>query len=553
MSIHWRDTTVASAATHHLHRGQPLYDSRFDEVLKFHAPGLAPVLDASGGYHIDLFGRPAYARRFQRTFGYYEGVAAVAADDGWVHIDPIGQDVYAARWAWCGNFQGGRCAVRSVDGRYGHIAPDGTVLGRVRWRYAGDFRDGIAVVQAEDGRSTHIDHDGELVHEAWFEDLDVFHKSYARAHDSAGWTHVDGCGQPVYDRRFANVEPFYNGQARVERFDGGLEVIDEKGVTLVELRPARRSPFAALSADMVGFWRTDAIAGAVEIGIIEALPGSTEDLARRMAVHAGRLGTLLRALVELDIVELREREWATTPRGAYLRRDHPLTLADAAPEYAGPMRDLWAQLPDALRNPDWAPPDIFGDVAGDDARVQSHHRMLRSYARHDYPGVPAALGLHGDERVLDVGGGVGVLAGMLLDRHPGLDVIVLDLPEVVAQLPSRSGLSGLAVDLFGDWSQEADVAVHSRVLHDWPDEQALSLLRRVHENLPQGGRVFVVEMLVSGEGRFGGLCDLHLLMATGGRERSEREYRELLDRAGFKVVGVRGTGGLPMVIEGVAR
>ena len=43
-------------------------------------------------------------------------------------------------------------------------------------------------------------------------------------------------GQPLYARRFAAVEPFYNGQARAERVDGGLEVIDEAGKRLVELR-----------------------------------------------------------------------------------------------------------------------------------------------------------------------------------------------------------------------------------------------------------------------------------------------------------------------------
>ena len=553
MSLHWRDTTVAPAATHHLHQGRPFYEARFDEVLKFHAPGQAPVADASGGYHIGLAGQPVYERRFERTFGYYEGVAAVAAVDGWMHIDPFGHDVYRARWAWCGNYQGGRCTVRAADGSYGHIAPDGTGVGLVRWRYAGDFRDGVAVVQAQDGRSTHIDQDGEPVHDVWFEDLDVFHKSFARARDAAGWMHIDGRGVPLYDRRFANVEPFYNGQARVERFDGGLEVVDEAGRALVELRSARRSDFAGLSADMVGSWRTDAIAGAVELGVIDALPGTTLDLAGRTGLHAGRLGALLRALVELEIVEPRQDQWLLTGRGAYLRRDHALTLADAAREYAGPMRELWARLPDALRDQDWAPPDIFEDVVADEARVRSHHRMLRSYARHDYPGVPAALGLRGDERVLDVGGGVGVLAGMLLDRHPSLDVVVLDLAEVVAQLPVRPGLSGVAVDLLEKWSQGADTAVLARVLHDWPDEHARSLLRQVRANLPHGGRVFIVELLVAGEGRFGGLCDLHLLLATGGRERTEREYRALLDHAGFELVGVRGTGGLPMVIEGVVR
>lgn len=552
MTIRWRDTTVAADATHHLLRGRPLYEARFHEVLKFHAPGLAPAQDASGGYHITLTGEPAYARRFRRTFGYYEELAAVDGDDGWRHIDAQGRDVYSARWGWCGNFQGGRCTVRDRLGRYGHITPSGDVVGSISWRYAGDFRDGVAVVQAEDGRSTHIDREGRRIHDAWFDDLDVFHKGYARARDPAGWMHVDGRGRHLYQRRFANVEPFYNGQARVERFDGGLEVVDERGNTVVELRPSRSSPFAELSADLVGFWRTEAIAGAVEIGLFEELPGRCEDLARRLELHGGRLEPMLRALVELELVEHREDEWYATERGELLRRDNPLTLADAALEYSGPLRQRWARLPQVLRDDDWAAPDIFGEVARDDSRVVSHHRMLRSYARHDYTNVPAALDLRGDERVLDLGGGVGVLASLLLDRHPELEVVVLDLPAVVAQLPHRKGLQGLGADLFGDWSAEADVAVLARVLHDWDDHQALAILERVRRALPRRGRIFVVEMHVSGSGRFGGLCDLHLLVATGGRERTESEYRELLERAGFEVVAVRGTGGLPRVIEGVA-
>ncbi len=66
----------------------------------------------------------------------------------------------------------------------------------------------------------------------------MFHKGLARARDDGGWMHIRPRGEPRYDRRFAAVEPFYNGQARVERHEGGLEVIDEDGRTLVELRPS---------------------------------------------------------------------------------------------------------------------------------------------------------------------------------------------------------------------------------------------------------------------------------------------------------------------------
>lgn len=238
----WGAISVSSCGTHHVDvRGEPVYAERFDEVLAFHAPGLAPVRRHGLAWHVRPDGRDAYARRFIRTFGFYDELAAVISPDGWHHVTAAGADAYPERHAWCGNFQQGRCTVRDRRGEYHHIKGDGSEAYPARWRYAGDYREGVAVVQATNGRLTHIDLDGELVHECWFLDLDVFHKRFARARDEEGWTHVDVRGRPAYARRFASVEPFYNGQARVERFDGALGVIDEAGETVLELRGARWS------------------------------------------------------------------------------------------------------------------------------------------------------------------------------------------------------------------------------------------------------------------------------------------------------------------------
>lgn len=233
----WRHARIARDKTHHLVDGAPMYAARFDEVLKFHPPGLAPVRLGSTAWHIDERGNAAYSRRFIRTFGFYEGIAAVQAQDGWHHIVPDGRDLYSTRHAWCGNFQGGHCTVRGMDGRYQHFGNDGQAAYRERWRYAGDYRDGIAVVQRDDGRSTHVDESGTPVNGKWFLDLDVFHKGFARARDERGWLHVDIAGRPLYERRFTAVEPFYNGQARVEGQDGSLEVIAENGDCVLALRP----------------------------------------------------------------------------------------------------------------------------------------------------------------------------------------------------------------------------------------------------------------------------------------------------------------------------
>lgn len=555
----WRKLQIASCNTHHLGPlGNPAYEERFDEVLKFHTPGMAPVRRGGEAWHIHINGTPVYTRRFSRTFGYYEGRAAIIDADCWYHIKIDGQDAYDERYMWCGNYQGGRCTVRELNGNYLHIDSEGSPAYTDRWCYAGDYRDGIAVVQANDGRSTHIDLAGRMLHDQWFHDLDVYHKGFARARDEAGWMHIGITGVPAYTRRFSNVEPFYNGQARVERFDGGLEAIDESGTTVVELRPAIRSEFTALSADMVGFWKTQTIAAAVDIGLIDALPGLSNALTEQCKLLPDRTVRLLRALGELGLTTQKGEVWHLTSRGTYLRSDNPLTLADAALEYAGPFSQLWANLPKAIRaGVDWKAPEIFQEVAQDQHRLESHHRMLRSYARHDYPVVPAAFGLDGTERLVDAGGGLGAMANLLLDTYPMLKVVVLDLPKVIEkakeQCENRRGLEWGSVDLFTPWGLEADAVVLARILHDWDDISCRQILRQARAVLPPGGKVFVIEMTISEGGVAGGLCDLHLLMATGGQERTVSEYEKLLEEEGFDLREVRNLQALPSVLVGVAR
>ena len=550
--------TIAPDGSHHVVDGVPVYEERFDAVLKFRALGLAPVLRGSAAWHIGPDGSPAYERCFRRTFGFYENLAAVIGEDGWHHIHPSGEDAYPRRFAWCGNFQEGRCTVRDNNNSYFHIARDGIPVYQTRYRYAGDYRDGIAVVQGGDGRSTHIDACGRQAHGQWFIDLDVFHKGFARARDEAGWMHVNRVGTPAYSRRFATVEPFYNGQARVERFDGGVEVINETGDAGVELRSSRRSEFAALSGDMVGFWRTQTIATAVKLGVIESLPASDVEIAHKCELRIDGVRRLLRALGELALVAMRDGTWHLTARGEFLHAEHPLTLADASLEYAGPFSEVWTSLPQALRaNGNRIAPDVFAEVSRDEQRCESHHRMLRSYARHDYLAVSGILGLQGCEHLIDAGGGLGVLASYLLDAHSKLRVTVLDRPEVVDQgvreQGEREGLAWYPADLFEPWGIEADAVVLARVLHDWADAKASRILQNARMALPCGGRIYVVEMLVPETGVTGALCDLHLLMASGGRERTTGEYQYLFNKADFALREVRTLESIVSVLVGVAQ
>ncbi len=554
----WRELRVSPDGTHHVAWGNPAYAFRFQEVLKFHAPGLAPVLDDSGAYHITPDGRPAYRERHRRTFGFYEGRAAVHSSEEWFHILPDGNSLYPERYAWCGNFQEGRCPVRDGAGRYFHLTAEGVAAYDQRYRYAGDFRDGMAVVQRDDGRHSHIDRDGNLIHGRWFLDLDVFHKDHARARDSRGWHHIDPSGEAVYDRRFENVEPFYNGQARVQGFDGSLAVIDESGETVLELRPPLRSSLEDLSADMVGYWRTQTIRAAVELGVLDALPARAGQLEKELGLAVGMGPRLMRALAELDLVtQARDGTFSATGKGRYLERSHPHSMADAALMWAGKTRDAWTGITQSLRTGlssfmETVGMGFFEHLGERPEELREYHRALASYARHDYRWLPEVVDFGIHRRVLDAGGGTGELAFTLVRSFPGLAATVMDRPEVVdaAVVPGDvAGSCGLvAGDLFETWPERADAVILARVLHDWPDLEVAMILKRAREAMTDGGCLYLIEMMVD-DSPSGGLLDLNMLVTTGGMERSADQYGKLLSDAGFRVLDVVETLAVSSVIR----
>lgn len=458
------------------------------------------------------------------------------------HIDPSGAAAFDERFAWCGNFQEGRCATRLRDGAYVHISATGGTVPTRAWRYVGDYRDG----HGDDGRSSHVDLDGALSHDRWFLDLDVFHKGFARAKDESGWSHIDKAGRSVYQRRFASVEPFYNGQARVERLDGALEVIDETGNTVVQLRQPLTSTFQAASSALVGFWKTETLAAACRSQVFDALPATTAEVFRTCSLPQDRAARLLDALGELRMVEQHAGHWRPTESGEFLRESHPPSLAGAALEYAGPLRSSWAHLDWALRGAAGGEPNVFRAIASDPARLPTHHRMLESYARHDYAELVPHLPIGPGDQVLDAGGGTGALASLIEARFSDATVTVGDLPEVVAA--GSKARSAVALDLFSRWPLVCDVVVLARVLHDWDDEHASRILANAKAALRPEGRLAIIELVRPDDGFAGALSDLHLLAVTGGKERRRSEWSTLLHASGFEVQEVLHGSGVPSPI-----
>jgi hypothetical protein len=98
---------------------------------------------------------------------------------------------------------------------------------------------------------------------------------------------------------------------------------------------------------------------------------------------------------------------------------------------------------------------------------------------------------------------------------------------------------------------EAPAHILSNIIHDWADADARRILENVRAAQPRDGTLYLVEMMLGGaaEPLLARSTDLNMLMLTGGRERREAEFAEILGAAGFRITGVRPIAGLTCLLE----
>jgi hypothetical protein len=243
-----------------------------------------------------------------------------------------------------------------------------------------------------------------------------------------------------------------------------------------------------------------------------------------------------------------------------------MALLEEGPEHYA----LWTHLPAMIRDGQQnAFVREFGAMAFDYAKANPAYGDVFNQAMTSYSAVQSQSvvdALRGcdlsDVRTwCDVAGGYGHLLCSLLAAHPGLTGIVLDLPAVVSdqerRIAPQVGLGDRCDYVAGDMFvgvPAADAYSLKLILHDWNDRECVSILGNIRAAATGPRRVFIVEHIVPGpqEPHFAKLFDIHMLCWGTGRERTEAEYAQLLDAAGFRHVTSWYPPGGPMgVIEGV--
>jgi precorrin-6B methylase 2 len=293
---------------------------------------------------------------------------------------------------------------------------------------------------------------------------------------------------------------------------------------------------------------------------------SIGEIAQTTGLDADALARALRAAALLGMVErASDGRWRNTELGRTLRSDVPGSIRDYV-VYAlhdGNWR-AWQHLMDTLRNGEPSFARANGGLAfweyldANPGVADAFHHAMAAATALTVRALPAAMRLDRFRRVADIGGGSGLVLAEILCAAPHITGILFDRAEAIEagrQRFSAEGLSGRVTletgDLLTQVPTGADAYILKNILHDHTHENCGRILEAVRAAMAPEGRLFVIEAVLPDAGAPHPAVwrDLHMMVALGGRERTEAEWRTLLGAHRFGIDRIVNLPGPDAVIE----
>jgi hypothetical protein len=315
------------------------------------------------------------------------------------------------------------------------------------------------------------------------------------------------------------------------------------------------------------------VAGAVsclaQLGIpdlIEAAPKSAEELASQIAADPQALYRLMRATASVGVLsEGPDGKFSQTPLSKVLCSNATPSLRAFAIMGGREWHARgWSQLEYCVRTGKQALEQIYGAhifeyLKQHPEEGQIFHDAMTALSMIDSPAVADAYNFEGVRSIVDVGGGHGLLLATILKRNPHLRGTLYEVPHVVegaANGPLKSVLERCTLasgDMFSSVPAGADAYIMKHIIHDWPDDRCLQILEACRKGVNSGGRLLVVDSVIQPGNEFspGKFLDLQMLIFPSGCERTEKQFRDLLAAAGWRLSRIIPTAASDSIVEAV--
>lgn len=290
-----------------------------------------------------------------------------------------------------------------------------------------------------------------------------------------------------------------------------------------------------------------AVRAAIELSLADHLadgPLTVEELAGRANAHAPSLFRLLRALETIGVfTQISPRSFANTPDSELLRREARGSLwVRARAAFDCGLFEGYLGLPESIRTGRSAfkhihSCNLWEFLHREPARAALFDEYMGGEQAYITPAVTASLDWSKFPLIADIGGGLGTQLVDILNAHPSSRGILFDQPDVVARAAPHERMKCVPGDFFNNVPAFADVYVFRSVIHDWPDDQANTILKNVRAASKPDSCLVLVERVIPETCEFAPSkwADLNMLAITGGQERTAAEYHQLLATAGFSV------------------
>lgn len=332
-------------------------------------------------------------------------------------------------------------------------------------------------------------------------------------------------------------------------------------------------PAGRLTQIITGYWPSQAVYAAAKLGLADLMkdgPRTVDELAAATQTKPDFLFRLLRALASIGVfAETTPRSFGLTPMAERLRSDVPDSQRSLSLMMGEEHYGVWGRLVDALQTGDNAFEKIHGApifewLSSHPGQAQIFDGAMTGIHGRETTAVLDAFDFSSFATLCDVGGGNGSKLAAILQRHSTLQGVLFDLPHVVDRAEPRLREAGvldrctLARGSFfepGQIPAGADAILMRHIIHDWNDEQSLTILRNVHAALLPGGKVLLVESVIppGNSPFFTKFLDLTMMLIPGGKERTAAEYRDLYEKAGFDLTRIVATSSEISVIEGTKK
>ncbi|XP_057447810.1 trans-resveratrol di-O-methyltransferase-like [Lotus japonicus] len=283
-------------------------------------------------------------------------------------------------------------------------------------------------------------------------------------------------------------------------------------------------------------------------------------LLMRMMIHSGFFSQCDDTENELEV------EYMLTDASFLLLKDHPFSLTPFLHAMLDPiMTNPWHQFSTWFKNDDPTPfatthGMMFWNYAGRDPKLNMlfncgmacDARLITNVVIEKYKGM-----FDGLESLIDVGGGTGTVAKAIAESFPHLKCIVFDLLHVVVGLQGTENLKYVEGDMFKK-IPPADAILLKWILHDWSDEECLTILKKCKEALKskgKEGKVIIIDMVREEEKGDNEsvetqlFFDMLMMTLVTGKERNKKEWDTLISCAGFSHYKITPVLGLRSVIE----